>query len=243
LAPSRSAALLVVLAAVSYAAAREPEPEPRAVSSLKDVESAVVQIVTIRTRMSGARTRHGSAFYFTPGGHLLTCAHVLARMPKEDAPRLVRGDGRELRFEVLRVDAQTDLALLLSEPGERFVALDRAPFPNVGERVLFAGASRGPEASEGPVSFRRCTVTAVGTRPGGGRRGSIVNIKVDQMADPGHSGGPLLTEGTLAGIGVIRANLESATGGASGARPQGSGLAVPLLYVKRLIFDVAGESF
>ena len=230
--------LAAVAAALSIVAA--PGREARAAASLADVESAVAQLVTIPTRLGGALTRHGSAFYFTREGHLLTCAHVLAHMPKEDAPRLLLSDGSQRRFEVLRVDAETDLALLLSEPSERFIALDHAPVPDVGERVLFAGAARG-SGDPGPLSLRRCAVLSVGTRQGG-RRASIVEIKVDEMADPGQSGGPLLLERTMAAIGVMRANLESATGGASGPR-RGSGLAVPQLYDKRLVFDVASESF
>ena len=36
-------------------------------------------------------------------------------------------------------------------------------------------------------------------------------------------------------LGVVRANLESATGGLAGAAPRGYGAAVPVLYVKPLL--------
>jgi S1-C subfamily serine protease len=191
---------------------------PSAASSLDDAESALVQVVSIRTQGGGARTRHGSAFYVSAQGHLLTCFHVLDRMPREDAPRLLLPDGREKRFEVLDVDREADLALLRSDPPERFLTLGDALLPDVGEPAVFGG-----------TPLRRCTVVAVG------KRRAVVNIKVDRFADPGHSGGPLLAEETLAVIGVMRANLESATGGLGGSERRGYGLAVPLLYVKPFV--------
>jgi S1-C subfamily serine protease len=184
-------------------------------TSLKEVESAVVELISVRTRTTGARTRHGLAFYVSEQGHVLTCFHVLDRMPREDAPRLLLPDGREKRFEVVDVDRETDLALLLSDPPERFLVLADALLPDVGQRALF-----------GATPFRRCTVVGVGTRR------AMRNVKVDRFADPGDSGGPLLAEPMLAVIGVMRANLESATGGVTGRDRRGNGVAVPLLYVR-----------
>jgi S1-C subfamily serine protease len=187
----------------------------QAAASLEDAGSAVVEVVSIPPRTPGRRTRHGSAFYVSEDGHLLTCFHVLDRMPRENAPRLRRPDGREKSFEVVDVDRETDLALLLSDPPERFLLLAEDLLPGVGERALF-----------GEPPFRRCRVVAVGTRR------SIRNVKVDRFADPGDSGGPLLAERTLAVIGVMRANLESATGGVTGRDRRGNGVAVPVLYLR-----------
>ena len=186
--------------------------------SLRDAGLAIVELVSISPRTAGARTRHGAAFYVSGQGHLLTCFHVLDRMPRENAPRLLLADGREQRFEVVDVDRETDLALLLSDPPERFLLLADALLPDVGERALF-----------GDTPFTRCTVVGVGTRR------AMRNVKVDQFADPGDSGGPLLAETTLAVIGVMRANLESATGGVTGTNRRGNGVAVPLLYVRPLL--------
>jgi S1-C subfamily serine protease len=217
------------LLALTVAAAAVPCPgafpdAARVVASLDDVPAAIVQLVSIGTRTGDARTRHGSAFYLSGQGHLLTCFHVLDLLP----------DGCERRFEVLAVDRETDLALLLSDPPERFLALAGGTLPDVGAPALFAGvaARAGDDTGARTVSFKRCIVAALGTRraPATGR--DIVNIKLDQIADPGHSGGPVLAEGTLAVIGVVRANLERTTGGVAGVSPTGYGLAVPLLYVR-----------
>jgi hypothetical protein len=45
----------------------------------------------------------------------------------------------------------------------------------------------------------------------------------------------VLAEGTFEAIGVLRANLESATGGIEGTPRKGYSAAVPLLYVKPLL--------
>jgi S1-C subfamily serine protease len=203
---------LVALTVAGFIPARV---EAQPVGSLRDAESAIVELVSIPPRTTGARTRHGSAFYVSGQGHLLTCFHVLDRMPRENAPRLLLPDGREQRFEVVDVDRETDLALLLSDPPERFLLLADALLPDVGQRALF-----------GDPPFTRCTVVGVGTRR------AMRNVKVDRFADPGDSGGPLLAETTLAVIGVMRANLESATGGVTGRDRRGNGVAVPLLYVR-----------
>jgi len=194
---------------------------PEGATSAADVDSAVVQVVSIPAGSSGMRTRHGLAFYVTAEGHLLTCFHVLDHMPREDAPRLLLADGREKRFTVVDVDRESDLALLQAGPPEKFLVLADGLVPVAGARALF-----------GVAPFRRCTVASVASRrsPGTGR--AMFNVKVDRIADPGQSGSPLLAEETLEVIGVMRANLEKATGGVEGRARRGYGLAVPLAYVK-----------
>lgn len=190
------------------------------VRSVVEVALAVVQVVSIPAATDGPRTRHGLAFYVTAEGHLLTCFHVLDHLPREDAPRLRLDDGRELRFTVVDVDREADLALLQTGPPSKLLALAEGLVPDAGEKALF-----------GAPPLRRCTVVAVARRrsPGAGR--AMLNVKLDQIADPGWSGGPLVDERTLEVIGVMRANLQTASGGADGV-PRGFGLAVPLACVK-----------
>jgi putative serine protease PepD len=199
-----------------------PPGVPQPVTTFPDVGAAVVQIVTISGR-TGVRTRHGSAFYVDASGHLLTCLHVVDHMPKEDAPRLRPRDGREERFEVVGVDRDTDLALLRSDPPERFLVLGDAPVPRVGQRGLLG------------TTLRRCAIANVGSRRVPGTRRSILGVRLDRLADPGDSGGPLLDEETLVVIGVLRANLERATGGMAGEERRGYGLAIPLKYVEPFV--------
>ncbi|PYQ16683.1 MAG: hypothetical protein DMF80_04090 [Acidobacteria bacterium] len=226
----------VVLAAVAAAGELRGAERPRIVTSPNEVESAVVEVVSIHGR-GGPRTRHGSAFYIGEAGDLLTCFHVLDHMPREDAPRLRLADGRERLFEVVDVDREVDLALLRSDAPERFLALAPELLPEIGQPALFGGLTRreGDVPPSPPLSLRRCTVVARGSRRAPRGHGAVLNIELDQIADPGHSGGPLLAETTLAVIGVMRANLERATGGTAGAKPEGHALAVPLMYVRPFV--------
>jgi S1-C subfamily serine protease len=238
-------ALPLAILAAAQSPLWTPTARPQVATSLEEAESAVVQLVTIRED-GGRRVPRGSAFYVTDGGYLLTCAHVVDRLPREEAARLRRRDGTETSFRIVEVDREVDLALLRADPSERFLALGDASLPEIGRRVVFGGfLGRADERTGGPtLRFKHAAVASLerrrvsGARRTVGTRRSILTVKVDQIADLGQSGGPLLAEDTLEVLGVMRANLESATGGLAGAAPRGSGAAVPLIYVKPFADEV-----
>jgi S1-C subfamily serine protease len=213
---------------------------PRVATTLAEAEGAQAQLVTVR-RGDGVTVARGSAFFVDPDGRLLTCAHVLDHMPRDETPRLRLPDGRERRFVVLKVDREVDLAVLLSDPPEHFLTLDERTLPEIGQAVLLGGFAARPAHIGGALRFRSASVVAferrwaTGARRTVGSRRRIVSIKVDQVADPGQSGGPLLAEGTLAVVGVLRSNLEKATGGLEGVPLGGYGAAIPLVYVRPLL--------
>ena len=219
-----------------------PGARPQPATTLDEAESAIVQLVTIREEGERPVPR-GSAFYVDDRGHLLTCAHVVDRLPRLETAHLRRRDGTETPFKVVEVDREVDLALLRAAPSERFLALGETSLPDVGLRVVFGGfLGRADERTSGPtLRFKHATVASLerrhvsGARRTVGTRRSILTVKVDQIADLGQSGGPLLAEDTLEVVGVMRANLESATGGLAGAAPRGYGAAVPMLYAKPLL--------
>ena len=236
----RVALSLVFVAAALAAAAAEP---PRRAATLAEAETAQVQLVTIR-RTDGVAVPRGSAFFVDADGRLLTCAHVLDHMPKDEIHRLRLADGRERRFAVVKVDREVDVAVLISDPPPHFLALDVRPQPEIGQVVRLGGLAARPTGASAASPFRPATVVALerrwatGARRTVGSRRRIVSIKVDQVADPGQSGGPLLAEGSLAVVGVLRSNLETATGGLGGTRVAGFGAAIPLLYVRPLLEPV-----
>jgi S1-C subfamily serine protease len=225
---------------VASLAAASPAPDPRTARTRAEVEEAQAQIVTVR-RPEGVTVARGSAFYVDPYGHLVTCAHVLDHMPKEEAPRLRLRDGREREFSVVTVDHETDLALLLSDPSAHFLALSEAALPSIGQAVLLGGFAARPLDLEAAVRLTPGTVVsrerrwATGVRKTVGSRRRVVTVKIDPIADAGQSGGPVLAEGTFEAIGVLRSNLESATGGLAGTPRKGYSAAIPLLYVRPLL--------
>jgi len=110
-----------------------------------------------------------------------------------------------------------------------------------GQAVLLGGFAARPDDLAAALRFTRGTVVsrerrwATGVRKTVGSRRRIVTVKIDPFADAGQSGGPVLSEGTLEAIGVLRANLESATGGLGGTPRKGYSAAIPLLYVRPLL--------
>jgi S1-C subfamily serine protease len=221
-------------------AAAAPGIDPRAARPLAAVEPAQVQLVTVR-RPEGTTTARGSAFFADPYGLLVTCAHVLDHMPKEEASRLRLRDGRQRRFTVVSVDRETDLAVLRSDPPPYYLTLADDPEPSIGQAVLLGGFAARPDDLAAALRFTPGTVVsrerrwATGVRKTVGSRRRIVTVKIDPFADAGQSGGPVLADGTFEAIGVLRANLESATGGLGGTPRKGYSAAIPLLYVKPLL--------
>ncbi|HEY8150201.1 MAG TPA: serine protease, partial [Vicinamibacteria bacterium] len=134
------AAVLVASLASMGAPANDP---PRAAGTLAEAEQALAQLVTVQ-RPEGVTVARGSAFFVDAYGALLTCAHVLDHMPKDEAPRLRLRDGRERRFSVVTVDRETDLAVLRTDPPPYFLALADAPEPSIGQAVLLGGFAASP---------------------------------------------------------------------------------------------------
>ena len=229
-----------MIAALLVASLASAAPDPRAARTLAEVEDAQAQVVTVR-RPEGTTTARGSAFFVDPYGHLVTCAHVLDHLPKDEAPRLRLRDGRERRFSVVTVDRETDLAVLLSDPPAHFLTLAEDAMPSIGQAVLLGGFAARPSDLETARRMTPGTVVsrerrwATGVRRTVGSRRRIVTVKVDPIADAGQSGGPLLAEGTFETLGVLRANLESATGGLGGTPRKGYSAVIPLLYVRPLL--------
>lgn len=145
---------------------------------------------------------HGSGFFITKQGHILTNAHVAGEAQRI---RLVTaGKKQKLVAEVLRVDKPRDVALLkLEEIPEGFEITTlpiRAAWPSVGEDVYTIGApisfrKHQDTMTKGIVSAHRHAMKFMGTRQN--------FIQSDVETHPGNSGGPLLdTNGNIIGLSV-----------------------------------------
>ncbi|NCC23043.1 MAG: serine protease [Alphaproteobacteria bacterium] len=142
---------------------------------------------------------HGSGFFISDEGHILTNAHVVGRANRV---RVVTSGKAEKRIaEVVRLDPVRDVALLRLEepPGPGTVATlpVRLDEPAVGETVYAIGAPRlkrrQDTVTKGIVSARRFD-----------RRENLPFIQADVDIYGGNSGGPLLDEnGNVVGISVL----------------------------------------
>ncbi len=206
----------------------EPTPAPTPESlALEPLMKSIVQIkVKVGERVKGGQLEqsfeYGTGFFVNERGRILTSAHVLAVL---DDPRnlTVLHQGRALQARILRVDRDSDLAVLLVDAGETVPLVLARRQVKLGERVIAVGF---PFVD---VFLDSAPAVSVGHVAGAGRDIDYDGRKVedllltDAFVADGCSGGPLLNESGEV-IGVLRFNL-SRKGtwlGLSFAQPIGS---------------------
>jgi serine protease Do len=178
-----------------------PSGSERAVTSLTDVKTAVIQIGSVGTfidpefgEYSGAGS--GSGFIIDPSGLALTNNHVVTGSALIEV--WVGGDtSRTYNAQIVAVSECSDLALIDIE-GDGFPFLEWYPDPiTVGLEVYAAGFPLGdPEftLTKGIVSKEQAN---------GESSWSSVSqvIEHDATINPGNSGGPLVTDnGQVVGV-------------------------------------------
>ena len=203
--------------------------------------------MVVDIQAQGQILSHGTAFFVSPTGAAITCVHVLDALVPGAKVGLLDKAGKVHSFAVVRIDRELDLALLISDAAPRFFALSANVLPNAGQGVFFAGFPVDAPERVGlpPTSIKHASVSSVDQHrsPLTGR--VFQTIKVDQIVNPGHSGGPLFTDSDYVLIGVMRATLDITTvvggdGGQTIAAPAGYGFAVPLLYLRTFLGELPG---
>jgi len=156
---------------------------------------------------------HGSGFFITKQGHLITNAHVVGNSIKTGV--VLANKKKRIPAEVLRIDKLRDVALLkLEEIPEGYAVVTapvRAEIPNIGEDVYALGtpihySKMQDTLSKGIVSAYRKNFT-----------NNLVKqnyIQSDINVHAGSSGGPLYdANGNIIGITVLGfANDDQGTG-------------------------------
>jgi len=140
----------------------------------------------------------GTGVVFSENGMIFTCLHVIAGAERIG---VVFGDGTESDVEILSVQPDNDLAVLKAKtlPDDLVPATLRSTKGlRVGDEVVAVGFpfGIGPSATSGIVSgLRREHFSEEG------QRNLIDLIQFDAAANPGNSGGPLITaDGDVVGI-------------------------------------------
>ena len=168
------------------------------------------------------RTSLGSGFIVDTDGTILTNSHVILRGAKV---RVTLADGREFEAKLVGADADSDLAVLRIQAGER---LPTAPLGTssdllIGETVVAIGNPFG-------LSHTVTTgvVSAVGRSLRGEDRTYTDFVQTDASINPGNSGGPLSNiRGEVIGINA-----------AIYGKAQGIGFAIPIDRAKRVLRDI-----
>ena len=157
-------------------------------------------------------TGHGSGFFITNDGHILTNSHVVGDALRV---RVVSADKDEKMIaEVLRRDPARDVALLKLEDKPKDLKITvlplRTAWPAIGEDVYAIGAPLARQlqdtVTKGMVSAHRKNFRILGTRQN--------FIQADIEIHGGNSGGPLLdSRGNIVGLSVAGyTDADAATG-------------------------------
>lgn len=207
-------AVVAALALASAAVAHDPNPKQMERSFVAIARRAMPASVAIRTYETpsdpGAKAAvskvmsHGSGFFVSPDGHILTNAHVV-----DGADRIVviLGDGTFLDAAVVGRDDWADLALLKVDAGRSMPVIPISEPGKVkpGMWAFAVGNPKGIAMTSGRLSFTVGTVTGLGRDMTGmlesdGRFYGDM-IEADLSIWPGSSGGPLLnSDGEATGV-------------------------------------------
>ncbi|MCB1720289.1 MAG: trypsin-like peptidase domain-containing protein [Alphaproteobacteria bacterium] len=145
---------------------------------------------------------HGSGFFITKQGHILTNAHVVGESRRTRIVTAARKTG--ITAEVLRVDRVRDVALLKLEEIPEWLEITTLPirldWPGVGEDIYAIGSPKDWKAFKGTISKGIVSAHRRNLKYGGPRSNYIQG---DIETHPGSSGGPLLDEyGNIVGLSV-----------------------------------------
>lgn len=179
------------------------------------------------------QTEHSSGTGFVVGrhGYLLTCAHCVA----ENSPVTVslrhsrqgKVESREYKAEIVRRDAQLDLALLKIKTRTPLRAVRLAPLAAVsnGERVSAIG---NPGAGDTILDY---TITEGIVSSARRKIDGQTLIQTSAAVNPGSSGGPLFNaRGQVVGLVALKARIE------------GAGFAVPAATLTKFLIDAASTN-
>jgi serine protease Do len=210
------------------------------------VSPSVVQIYTtaygpddrgVLTASGSLATRHtgGSGVILDPDGYIVTNAHVvkgarrvqvlISTAPDSTRRSILEPRGRLVGAQVIRVDEETDLAVLkVQETGLPFLRLGDSDDLEPGQLVLAFGNPLGLKTS---VSLGAVSAKARQLRP----EHPMIYIQTDAAINPGNSGGPLVdTQGRVVGINTF---IFSRSGGS-----EGLGFAAPSNIVRSIFEQV-----
>ncbi|MGH9068716.1 MAG: S1C family serine protease [Acidimicrobiales bacterium] len=197
---------------------------------------AVVSIKTTQTQGLGTGVGAGTGIVVSPGGEVLTNAHVVRGAEAVTVTRY--GTTQALPAHLVGASPADDLALLKIEgaSGLPTLSLGHSAEVQVGDPVLAVGNALGladgtPTVTQGIISATGRSLPAEGSQGGTGLSGLF---QTDAAINPGNSGGPLVN---LKGQ-VIGVNTASAQGAPGRAPAQNIGFAIPSDHAASLLPDL-----
>lgn len=182
---------------------------------------------TAATPQAPAYLGSGSGFVITPDGYILTCAHVVV---KAGEIKVKLGE-RTLVAKTVRIDLDSDLALLKVYPEERIpsLAFSENRSATLGQEVFTIGYPN-PALQGVAEKLTRGSVSSLA-----GAFDDPRYYQISVQVHPGNSGGPLL-DGNGNVVGVVKSRLkDDVVLNKTGSLPQDINYAVKSTYALSMI--------
>jgi S1-C subfamily serine protease/stress response protein SCP2 len=160
-------------------------------------------VVFVAVEQEDGSNASGTGFFITPGGHLLTCYHVI-----EDAQRVsVRAEGeKDFRSAlVLAGSEEHDLALLWLPDGNgsvHWLPLASDGNPQLGDELGLLAYPLGSSLGGG-ITYSQGIINGLRQQEG------IPFLQIDTGAAPGSSGGPIFRRNDGWVIGLLHGGVRS----------------------------------
>jgi S1-C subfamily serine protease len=151
----------------------------------------------VLVKMADGNMASGTGFCISPGGHLLTCYHVI-----DDALEVTfrfEGEQEFRSAQVLISDENHDLALLWLQDGmghPHWLPLEHNETPDLGDELGLLGYPMTGALGEG-VSYSQGIINGVRSREG------VSFLQIDTGAAPGSSGGPIFRRSSGKVLGML----------------------------------------
>jgi hypothetical protein len=176
---------------------RSGTPRPTELNIAEIVKSAKPSVVTVRSGKA-----QGSGFVIDKQGYIITNAHVM----RENSGSVKFVDGTTVPVNLVKIDAQRDMALLKTTSGLQYpsIKLGDSNRCQAGETVIAIGAPFALEASvtKGIISAIRKISDP-----------NMAIIQTDTALNPGNSGGPLINlSGEVIGVNTAKNFLAEGLG-------------------------------
>ncbi|MFN8509990.1 MAG: trypsin-like peptidase domain-containing protein [Deinococcaceae bacterium] len=165
--------------------------QPRVPSGLLSAVGTVV------VRLPEEKNAMGTGFCVTPGGHLLTCHHVI-----EEAQEILfrfEGTNNFRKARLIESNEHHDLALLWLEDSmghPHWLPLNQNDAPELGDELGLLGYPLTGTLGDG-VSYSQGIINGIRSREG------ISFLQIDTGAAPGSSGGPIFNRISGQVIGML----------------------------------------
>ena len=169
---------------------------------MKDlIERASVGLAEILVPSAGGLIKSGTGFAISADGRCATCMHVLGSISELHVQ--FWGTGKVAKAEIVKWDADHDLAILSTGQSLRPLPLGEFSQIDIGEDVVWGGFPLEvwvPSFHKGMVSFK-----------GGMRlpqlKGEIEALQLDGTMNRGNSGGPIIDPRDGRVVGIVSSSM------------------------------------